>query len=220
LTTQSEKDQPDDKKLINTLNKTGCPNKNQNLGWWKTQDKTTVLTDMYNYCTITNNNGRCVPDDSKTTTSETKWRHESCATIMDKDICKSVESGQGGAGAGSENWWCKWQPSQHNSFCCGDNQECGEDKLSCEQLTDWVGEEAPSNLGPDGKPPVANNPDALARRQRSLSKGAIAGIIIGSVVGAAGITIGIYYLIRYLRGRQVVAAPIQGFNNKREKKKS
>jgi len=48
-----------------------------------------------------------------------------------------------------------------------------------------------------------------------LSKGEIAGIVIGSIVGVAVIATGIYNLIR---AGQVVAVPIQGFNNKRKKK--
>lgn len=40
--------------IVNTFNKTGCPNKNPDTSWWGTQSKKTVLNDMYDYCNLTN----------------------------------------------------------------------------------------------------------------------------------------------------------------------
>jgi len=296
MTTPSENDQLDDKKLINTFNKIGCPNKNQInesiLNQWKEKaakdGKAKVLEDMYNDCIIAKEGGSCVSDgggegetkcpgmsktDCETSKGVCKWEpaklgcvlshvgnsgpdhpdgsmgHKSATEWAEKNaICTSITDPNNCDGPGLDYHWndeakvgyyCKWEGPP--PLCCGDEKrlleyvpggyahECGtafgggklkSDHLSCEQLTDWAKEALPDtnktylNSIPDKD--IPKPPDAIARRH-GLSKGAIAGIVIGSIVGAAAIATGIYYLIHR---RQVVAVPIQGFNNKRKKKKS
>ena len=55
----------------NTWLKTGCKNPNPPFDWYKTQSESTVLSDMYAYCTLTNQDratatqkSRCCGNDS------------------------------------------------------------------------------------------------------------------------------------------------------------